>query len=448
MLAPLFAQGAPEASSSEESGQNQAQPVLEIDLNQAYERALTASEADLIQSQDLRIAQARYRQSMAGFFPSIGLFAQQTWQDEYDRDETRELVQDVLRQTDPNTARLLPQSSSPSDSSGLNPFQGGVSLSWPLFTGFRTYHESRAYEADRRASRLDRARFRELLYLDVADVFYQALLYERTLEILETESRALRQRIGELVTRVRLGRSRDGELLSARSDLQTNLVEQENTRGLLRTSRELLAFLINYPADRITLLDHQELPDAGQLEAYLTETEDRADVLAAISRLRASQERLSEAHGEYLPEISLEGEYYLRQRPDYGRDWRVVLRIDLPLFEGGVTSARSAEARAVSRRSELELERLKRSASYEVRSAYSDFTSAAARTVLLEESVRLARLNYGVQRRDYGLGIVTNLEVLSALARIQEAERSLLQARLQAKLAHIRLHLAAGRSPT
>ncbi|MCB1316743.1 MAG: TolC family protein, partial [Leptospiraceae bacterium] len=416
-----------------------------LDLNNAYELTLRASENDLIRAEDIRILEAQYRQTVSGFLPTIGIFGEQNWQDRSDPGKAAERERYVLEQVNPTLARILPDPGRETQS--LNPFVGGVSLSWPIFSGFRSYKESDALEFDRRSARLARSRFRELLYQDVAEVFYQVQLYDRTLKILGDQEQALRQRIAELAARVRIGRSRQGELLAARSDLQNNLVEAERIRGLRGTSLELLAFLVKQPADRLELRASDTLPPSRDLEAYLNATEERKDILAAISDLRAARERIAVEEGRHYPEVSLEGEAYFYKRPDDGRDWRVTLRIELPIFEGGESSAYVREARAERRQSELTLDRLRRSADYEVRNAYREFVSAAAQVLLLEESVRLARANYAVQVRDYRLGIVTNLEVLTALAGIQTAERSLLNARIQTLLADIRLHIAAGKMP-
>lgn len=419
-----------------------------LTLNELYERALAANETRRIREEELRIAEARYRQTLATFLPQIGLFARQTHLDPYNRDSARELAETVLRETNPQALRLLPESNSiASDSQGLNPYAGGVGLSWPLFSGFQSYRELAARDAEFDAARLTQRRFEELLYIDVANVFYQTLLYERTINLLDAEKTALERRIAELRNRVRLGRSRDGELLSARSDLQNNRVERESAVGLLGATRELLAFVAGAPESELQLKDEQAMPTAESLEAYLTATDERADVLAAIASLRAARSRVQVAEGGHYPSVSIDGEYYLTQKPDYGRDWQIQLRIDLPLFQGGAVAASVREAEARRRQSELTLASLRRTADYEVRSLYREFVSTSARTLLLEEAVRLARQNYAVQRRDYELGIVANLEALTALARIQQLERSLLQAQMQAKLLALRLHIAAGRSP-
>ena len=78
--------------------------------------------------------------------------------------------------------------------------------------------------------------------------------------------------------------------------------------------------------------------------------------------------------------------------------------------------------------------------------SYNDFLSASARVLLLRESVRLAQASYGVQLRDYRLGIVTNLEVLEALRRLHLARLGLARTELLAATTQVRLHIAAGRA--
>ncbi|MCB1169521.1 MAG: TolC family protein, partial [Leptospiraceae bacterium] len=94
--------------------------------------------------------------------------------------------------------------------------------------------------------------------------------------------------------------------------------------------------------------------------------------------------------------------------------------------------------------SKLELQALRRSASYEVRSAYTDYVNALSRLALMRQSVQISRSTYYVQMRDYRLGIVSNLEVLSALRNFHMARRELVRLEMLARINEIRLHVAAG----
>lgn len=408
-------------------------PVEPLSLNRCYELALAMSEDDRIRASELAIAQARYRQAVGGLFPELGLFLDKTYDDR--RDENR------VGQTNDGLTQSGQQVFE-------NPLRAGVNLRWPIFAGFRSYPQARAGEFDTRRLKLERQRFRELLYQDVADVYFQVLQYETSNKILRDQQRALQARIAELRRRVNIGRSRRGELLAARSDSADNLVEIEENQALLRASQELLAFLTGLPATLLQLAKPTGLPDAGQLEAYLQTTGERKDFLAAAQNMRAERELLKSAQGDHLPEVTLEGNYFLNQKPDTGRDWNIMLRIELPLFQGGTVQARVAESEARIQSSRLDLQRIRRTADFETRMSYNDFVSAVARVVLLRESLRLARATYQIQLRDYRLGIVTNLEVLDALRRFHLARLNLARTELLAHTNQIRLHVAAGRLGT
>ena len=276
--------------------QPNAQPATvsePLTLNRCYELALAASEDDRIRAQDLKIAQARYQQAVGGLFPELGLFLDKTYEDR--RDENR------VGQTN---SGLLGTGENLSE----NPLRAGVNVRWPIFSGFRSYNEARANDFDTRRLRLERERFRELLYQDVADVYFQVVQYETAAEILADETDALQARINELRQRVNIGRSRQGELLAARSDYAAILVELEENSALLRASRELLAYLTDLRPDTLRLARPAPLPAAEQLEMYLQSTGERKDLLAAAQSLRAERELLKVSEADHLPTVSLEGD--------------------------------------------------------------------------------------------------------------------------------------------
>ena len=256
---------------------------------------------------------------------------------------------------------------------------------------------------------------------------------------------ALDRRIEELDKRIKLGRSRAGEMLMAKANLSSSLTTIEQVRGLAGASRELLAFLTGIPSASLKLKDvAPSLPTSEALEAYLKETGERPDLLAAIAGERAAHRQLSAAKGEHFPAISAEGNYYLKQSPDSGQEWNVFLTCDLPLFEGGIIEARVRERKALVRSSALNLDLIRRTAEKEVRTEYNNFMAAIAQVVCLKESLAIFTENSNVQSRDYKLGIASNLDVLEALKIQHEARRRLLSAETDARVNLVRLHVAAG----
>lgn len=414
-----------------------------LTLAECYRLVIERSESDQIRAQDIKVAEARYRAALGGFVPELGLFASKV------RNDTVEASRDPARNpaNDAATGRVSTDASSYlfRRTPTYNPYFAGAFMRIPLFNGFRNYYETGALRHETERQRLLRKRERELLYLDLASVFYQILEYEKTAELLADEARSLESSVAELKRYVRLGRARRSEVLSAQADLAAARAQAQNLNGLLGVSRELLAFLVGRPARALALRSELSEPGNAELEALLRMSGERKDVLAAAMAVRAKRAAVRGARGGHLPSVSLDSSYYLSQSPDTGRDWQVSLRIELPIFSGGRTSASVSVADAELRTSELDLQRIKRSASHEVRSSYEEYTAWLAQGLLLQEASKLYTEAYEAQRVEVRYGVVRNLELLDSLRKRYQAERAALRARYASQLVRIRLHVAAGR---
>jgi outer membrane protein len=128
-------------------------------------------------------------------------------------------------------------------------------------------------------------------------------------------------------------------------------------------------------------------------------------------------------------------------------DWDVQLALTVPLYAGGSLQSQVREALSQSTQAELSTSQARRQAEQEIRAVYQSVVFDRSRLVALEKATESARKNYEVQRHDYRLGLVTNLDVLQALTAFQENQRALDRARYIAKLDYLRLEAAAARRP-
>jgi len=407
-------------------------PPGPLSLQICFELAVLRSETLGMSEEDIRVAQARYWQAIGSILPRVHAIASETLQNSTGGG---------------GGSGVLTGDSF--DSSGFggsrkDRFISRLNVTQPIFSGFREFSTASATQATIEAHKQSKERTRQLLYLDVADVFYQILLYQGDMDLLDEMREALDDRVKELDRRVQLGRSRTGESLMAKSALAESLVSIEQARGLLGASTELLCFLTGVRSAKLELRDEQILPDAEALESYLASTGERPDILAAIQSERAARKELSAAKGEHWPTISAEGNYYLNESPSSRREWNIFLTFDLPIFEGGVIEARVNERQALARSSELNLERLRRAADTEVRTAYNNFVTSAAQGARLQEAVQVGEANYQVQMTDHKLGLASNLDVLDALGQWHDMRRRLLMVQTDARVNLVRLHVAAG----
>lgn len=392
-----------------------------LTLDDYFAQALVRSEVVATQSELIHQAEERYRQAKATLHPTIDGVASYTWLDKGARDTTA----NPTRQ--PN-ARLT--------------------ATQPLFRGFREFASKRQTQALVGAQGEDYRQARTQLFKDVAQNFYDVLALEQDLKNFDEQISQNLDREKELRDRVRIGRSRSGETLAVQTTISTLRAQIEQLQAQLAAAREAFAFLSGLPA-ATPLHDTEILPaNLDPLEAYLARLDLRPDVKAAQQRFTAAQENVSVARGARQPSLDLNANRYLERKGSLENvDWDVQLALTIPLYAGGSLQSRVREAVSQSTQAELGASQARRQAEQEIRSVYQSVTFDRSRLEALEKATEAARKNYEVQRHDYRLGLVTNLDVLQAMTVFQENQRALDRARYTAKLDYLLLEAAAVRRP-
>ena len=120
----------------------------------------------------------------------------------------------------------------------------------------------------------------------------------------------------------------------------------------------------------------------------------------------------------------------------------------MPIFDGGLIAGQIHQNHEMVRQERLNVEQLQRTADQDTRTAYVNFNASVAQVVVLREAALLAAKDFEAQVDDYRRGVVTNLDVLTALQDYQTARIQLHDANMQARLNLINLHVAAGMAAT
>ena len=315
----------------------------------------------------------------------------------------------------------------------------------PIFAGFREFAAMKGQKAEILASQESFFRSKILLYEDVARLFYMVTDRDREIESLQTLIKLSQDRIGELKKRVAIGRSREGEVLSTESQTANLESRLEAARGFREASLEVLNTLLGVQAT-VLLDDQPEAAPPAPLDHYLSRLAQRPDVQAAEARRQARTHFTQSARRRYWPTLDVAGNYYVK-RVGFNEpiDWDVLFALDAPLFTGGETKSVLRQAESEERASVLALSETRRNAEREVRERHRNLLSLLAQIKKLRRSAELAERNYAVQQKEYRLGLVNNLDVLSALNTWQESQVALNTTLLAAKNVALRLDLSAGR---
>lgn len=405
-----------------------------LSLQDCTTRALRVSE-DLAQRRlAIEQARARYRQAINSLTPDIGITVQQQLRGPSNFGVLRSAGSDLT--SDPTGAR--------SRGLGSSQLEAAFTVQQPLFRGFREFILADVALAEQEGLTAIERRNRELLYQDVATTFHQSLLYQDDISILERSKANLVDRIKELHSFVSLGRTRESEVIAAQSDLAAVAVTKERVKGLRQASLEYLAFLIDLPSEQIELIPNEPQFQSPALSVLLEKSRLRSDALSADAALRVAHLRTLAIRRELWPEATLEGSVYGLDDPDRSREWQVLLRLDIPIFTFGKIEARASESELIAEAAQSARERIRRQVELEVRQAVSRLVSATAQYRALETLVASRRKNHELQRQDYTLGVVTNLEVLNAIRDLYDSERQLREAKATVAVEESNLAVAVG----
>lgn len=326
----------------------------------------------------------------------------------------------------------------------LSATRGYLSGRYNLFSGMRDYLAAKAAASRTGAAALDLERARQQLYLDAARACLDLYAAQEEVAIRRAQMDVTSRRIAELEARVEIGRSRAGEVLAARTQLAQDSASYLGAAGAERLAQQALKFLTGLSEDLAPrpVFPSREAP----LEEYLRLALLRPD-LAAARKAAEAYDHLAELQARALwPTVDLAADYYLVRRPMPNPEnrWNGSVTAAVPLYTGGSAAAARDSALAAKRAAGLALREAERRALTAARAAYDERKYALLREASLREGLALAQDNARSQREDYKLGLVTNLDVLSAQNAVMQTRLALSQAGVASAWALLKLENAAG----
>jgi outer membrane protein len=404
-----------------------------LDLQTCFQLTAVRDDSLKISMQDIYVAQAQLSQSIAALWPTF----------------TGTNQQEFLHYRNPNNSAISILGNSTISGSRNYTSQSNISMNYTILNGGQNWNTVGASSAAVAAKKQTLARNYQTIYQDVAQAFYDVLQYEGDMFIQADLIDALKARVDDLRDRVRLGRSRPSEMLQAQTDLANAKVTYEKERGSLNAAKETLAFYIGIPSAYITIKETQRFPSATQLENYVTHSLNRPDVLSQLESLRQAERNLSVAQGQLWPTVSAQGNYLASQDPTSNQiDATMTIEVSMPIFDGGLIIGQIHENKELVRQSRLNVQQLQRTSDEDTRTAYANFNASVAQVIVLREAAQLAAKNVQAQVEDYRRGVVSNLDVLTALQDYQTARQDLHDANMGARLNLINLNVAAGTAAT
>ena len=229
-------------------------------------------------------------------------------------------------------------------------------------------------------------------------------------------------------------------LLKAENDI---LVSQEALRVAMGTdisgpfnvalSTELL---LPQPAEDSETLTAQALNDRPDYRKLLHDV--RAGELSITNAARANSPSITGSAGSSLS---------WREGASSTNDYNVGVNVSVPVVDGGAMAAGLESARAQLEQTNAEVESLRQSITYSVRSAALSLTNATDRVKSSEASVKYAEENLALAQGRYEVGVGDPLELSDAVSALANSRYTYYQALYDAQTARANLDEALGHLP-
>jgi len=407
----------------------------EYTLEDLYRIALSRSERIKISEEDLFIAERYKDKSMSFLLPRLSAFG-----------EHMRFSEEKTSSVSAGSFTIQPKSSS----------SWGLRLNQSISLGGREITSFRISKKMIESSRYDLYAVREDYVLKVSESYYDVLKAKKGVDIARANVERLLKYRDEANTRLRVGEVSKTAVLRAEGELSGARSELTRSENLLKLAKVVLARVAGISGSyeiKETEYGGQNSPDIGKLDPldFIKETAftERAEIRSVGIQKDIAEDSVSVAKGSYWPSLSLEGVYmardenssssFLNDESMYG-----LLRVDLPLFEGGLRRAEVRTAEAKKRQAEFSLDDLKKNISIEVEGAYLELKTQAGILDSLEDQLRFARDNYDAVTKQFAFGLASSIDVIDANTLLVDSERQLSRAQYNYQLAALRLKRAKG----
>lgn len=337
---------------------------------------------------------------------------------------------------------------------------GGTSTSWAVTAQQPIYNAERSassQQLERQAAIADvqfRAAQQELI-LRAAQAYFGVVLAEDTLATLRAQKEAALRALDAATEKFAAGATpiTDRDEAQARYDeIRTQEILSQND---VTTTRTAFFDLTGKPADALDRISGEARYAARPLEEW-NDRAARHNPLIAMQALGHEIARDEVAKFRALTSPSLDlfariADDRMRGASGYGptahvtANTRIVgLQLTIPLYTGGMRSAKRDEAIALAEKAQLDAQSLRQEVLRQTQAAWLAVNTGLERVAAHEQALRSARSRLDATETGREVGARTTLDFLNAQSDYYQAQRNLLHTRYQLLLDRLRLAAIGG----
>ena len=402
------------------------QPV--ITLQDSYDAAMGTYEGVKISEENVVQADSRVDQAWTYIYPRLTAYGAYT------------RYNDTLP---PNGGAFLFQP--------LGQTQASLVLTQPLYTGGRTLAALRAAKTMKDSSKSGLSSAKQDIMLGVAEAYYGVIKAQKIVEVSKAslERMERHKKVTEREASTRRSKANASSLLRANAMVEQSRINLILAEDSVKIARRKLALITRLPENSAVVEPSPMTGPQGPIESLIeTALKYRDDYTSSKLNTQVAKENVTITQGAHYPQVYAEaGLRYQDSSPTTMMDATTYyggVRLQIPIFEGGLMKAEVSEARSKQRQTELSSVLLRRTIENEVQEDYINCQTVNAVLETAKRQFEFAKGNFDTVENLFADGLVPSLSVIDAQQGLFLAERELTAAAIGQQMAILRLQKSLG----
>jgi len=407
-------------------------PAIQIGLDETIQRALDTSEEIKIKNNQVMRTQGAYQEVRSGMLPHIS--AQSSWTNNMEYPLTADKTDYAM--------------------------DGGISASQVLWSFGKVMYAVNSAKKAVDASRLSRDAGRQDVIYAAKLSYYSTLLARNTLAITEKSYANVLENKELMTKRSYGGRSPKYEILRMSAEVASRVPTVNEARTEFDTATETLRKMINAdPDSQVNLVgefsDKYEEFDYKALVIIMREREPSLKSLRV--GMESADEQLKSRYAGFLPTLSAfsslsrsggSNQHRVLRDNEMDRYASVGLRVDIPLWEGGLKEAQLAQAQADKEIAVLKSRQADKELLLQLKKAYLEYQQYKGNLAANIEAVNLSEESFKQSQEMFASGQIdlTDLNDAELLLTNQRLNKEMTLFNINVTLAKIEKLIAGERN--
>lgn len=363
----------------------------------------------------------------------------------------------VANGSDSRTRSNTTYSSTPTLQRDVNTWNWTLQLTQPLIR-VQNYYAYRESESLVEQATVQFAQAEQDLVLRVTRAYFDVVVAEDGIAVADAQITAMSEQLAIAKRGFKAGTTTVTDVDEAKSRIDLARSQRVTALNELEIKRSDLEKVVGQIPDKLAVLHPSVVapkPVPDDPRAWIDQAkENNPLVRAQQAALAAAEATVNKNRAEHLPTVDLTASFggnyasgNLTSPVDYSTQARstvVGVQLNIPIYSGGATSAKVAEAVSNRFKTRADLEAARRQVGSDARLAYAGIANGLAQIEALDSAVRSGQNAVKGNQVGYKLGIRINIDVLNAEQQLYTSQRDLTKARYETLFQGMKLKAAAG----